>query len=100
VLASIIASDAALLTAFNRAIDNVLQNNSKARANPKALSMLDGYKRPLVNSLASNLQRYGFGKVAHVETLAEIIEQMSEENGGDSHQEAPGTSGKTPGDVQ
>ena len=34
VLAEIIASDVSLVT-FNHAIDGVLQNNPKARANPK-----------------------------------------------------------------
>ena len=46
VLAEIIASDVSLLVTFNHAIDGVLQNNPKARANPKALAQLDGYKRP------------------------------------------------------
>jgi hypothetical protein len=41
----------------------VLQNNPKARANPKALAQLDGYKRPLVSSLSSNLQRFGIERV-------------------------------------
>jgi|SRR6516164_4456771 len=34
VLAEIIASDVSLLVTFNHAIDGVLQNNPKARANP------------------------------------------------------------------
>jgi hypothetical protein len=57
VLAEIIASDVSLLVTFNHAIDGVLKNNPKARANPKALAQLDVYKRPLVSSLTSNLQR-------------------------------------------
>src|SRR5688572_1866298 len=51
VLAEVIASDAAWLVAVNRAIDGVMASNEKARANPKALATLDGYKRSLVNSL-------------------------------------------------
>jgi len=51
----------------------VIQNNQKARANPKALAQLDGYKRPLVGSLSANLQRFGMEKVGKVETLQEII---------------------------
>ena len=35
VLAEIIASDVSLLLTFNHAIDSVIQNNPKARANPK-----------------------------------------------------------------
>ena len=50
VLAKIIASDVSLFVMFNHAIDGVIQNNPKARANPKALAQLDGYKRPLVSS--------------------------------------------------
>ena len=50
VLVEIIASDVSLLVAFNHAIDAVIPNNPKARANPKALAQLAGYKRPLVSS--------------------------------------------------
>ena len=64
VLAEIIASDVSLLVTFNHAIDGVIQNNPKARANPKALAQLDGYKRPLVSSLSGNLQRFGMEEVA------------------------------------
>jgi hypothetical protein len=63
---------------FNHAIDSVIQNNPRARANPKALAQLDGYKRPLVSSLSGNLQRFGMEKVAKVESLQEIIAEMSE----------------------
>ena len=78
VLAEIIASDVSLLVTFNHAIDGVIQNNLKARGNPKALAQLDGYKRPLVSSLSSNLQRFGMERVARVESLQEIIAEMSE----------------------
>jgi hypothetical protein len=44
-----------LLVTVNHAIDAMIQNNPKARANSKALAQLDGYKRPLVSSLAGNL---------------------------------------------
>ena len=53
VLAEIIASDVSLLVTSNHAIDGVIQNNPKARANPKALAQLDGHKRPLVSFLSS-----------------------------------------------
>jgi len=59
VLAAIIANDVSLLVTFDHAIDDVIQSNPKARANPKALAQLDGYKRPLVSSLSGNLQRLG-----------------------------------------
>ena len=78
VLAEIIASDVSLLVTFNNAIDGVIQNNPKARANPKALAQLDGYKRPLVSSLSGNLQRFGMEKVGKVESLQEIIAEMIE----------------------
>jgi len=42
------------------------------------LAQLDGYKRGLVNSLTGNLQRFGFERVAKVETLQEIIDEMGE----------------------
>jgi hypothetical protein len=78
VLAEIIASDVSLLVTFNQAIDSVIQNNPKARANPKALAQLDGYKRPLVSSLSGNLQRFGMERVAKVESLQEIIAEMAD----------------------
>jgi hypothetical protein len=58
VLAEVIAADAAWLSAFNRAIDQIMENNQKARQNPKALATLDGYKRGLVNSLTGNLAKF------------------------------------------
>ena len=61
-LAEIIASDVSLLVTFNHAIDGVIQNNPKARANPKALAQLDGYKKPLVSSLSGNLHRVRDGE--------------------------------------
>jgi hypothetical protein len=72
----------ALLVTFNQAIDGVLKNNQKARQNPKALAQLDGYKRGLVNSLTGNLQRFGFERVAKVEALQEIMEEMREDSTG------------------
>jgi hypothetical protein len=38
----LIASDVSLLVTFNQAIDGVIQNNQKARQNPKALAQLNG----------------------------------------------------------
>ncbi len=78
VLAEVIASDAAWLVAVNRAIDGVMESNQKARTNPKALHTLDGYKRGVVNSLAGNLQRFGFERISKTESLQEIIEEMNE----------------------
>ena len=56
---------------FNGAIDHIIQNNAKARQNPRGLSQLDGYKRGLVNSLTGNLQKFGLERVPKVETLEE-----------------------------
>jgi hypothetical protein len=42
------------------------------------LAQLDGYKRPLVGSLSMNLQRFGMERAAKVESLQEIIAEMSE----------------------
>ena len=81
VLAEIIASDVSLLVSFNRAIEAVIRNNAKARENPKALAQLDGYKRTLLGSLSANLQRFGMEKVAKLESLQDIIQEMSEDPG-------------------
>ncbi len=66
VLAEIIASDVSLLVTFNQATDGVMQNNQKARQNPKALAQLDGYKSPLVGSLSANPQRFGMDRLAKI----------------------------------
>jgi hypothetical protein len=81
VLAEVIASDAAWLVAVNKATDEVMEKNQKARSNPKALSTLDNYKRGLVNSLTGNLARFGFEKIAKLESLEEIINEMAEDDG-------------------
>jgi len=81
VLAEIIASDVSLLVTFNHAIDGVIQNNPKARVDPKALVQLDGYKRPLVSSLSGNLQRFGMERVNKMESLQEIIAEMADAAG-------------------
>jgi len=39
---------------------------------------LDGYKRPLVGSLSANLQRFSMERVAKVESLQEIIDEMGD----------------------
>ena len=56
VLAEIIASDVSLLVTFNQAIDGVIQNNQKARQNPKALAQLDG----AVPGLCVTIGRYWY----------------------------------------
>jgi hypothetical protein len=83
ILAEIISSDVALLVTFNQAIESVIKNNQKARQNPKALAQLDAYKRPLVGSLSVNLQRFGMEKVAKVESLQEIIDEMGDNTSSD-----------------
>ena len=64
-------------------------NNAKARANPKALAQLDGYKRPLVSSLSGNLQRFGMERVVKVESLQEIIADMTDTNEANDTPSAP-----------
>src|SRR5262249_12188358 len=58
-LVELISSDVAWLATIDAAIRKVLKLNKKARANPKALKQLDDYKRPIINGLTTNLQRYG-----------------------------------------
>src|SRR5262244_1708855 len=72
--AEVIASDAAWVMVFNGAIDHIIQNNPKARQNPRGLSQLDGYKRGLVNSLTGNLQKFGLDRVPRVKTLEELLQ--------------------------
>jgi hypothetical protein len=89
ILAEVIASDASWLMAFNSAIDHVIQNNPKARQNPRGLSQLDGYKRGLVNSLTGNLQKFGLDRVPRVKTLDELFQD--DETSGNTTQDCPET---------
>ena len=59
---------------FNGAIDHIIQNNPKARQNPRGLNQLDGYKRGLVNSLTENLQKFGLDRVPRAKTLEELLQ--------------------------
>jgi hypothetical protein len=85
ILAEVIASDATWPMVFNGAIDHIIQNNPKARQNPRGLSQLDGYKRGLVNSLTGNLQKFGLDRVAKVETLEEIFSEADETSENSTH---------------
>jgi hypothetical protein len=78
ILADIIASDAVWLIAFNRAIDGVIERNPKARDNPRGLAQLDSYKRPLVNSLTGNIQKFGVDRASRVRRLEEVLTESSE----------------------
>ena len=89
ILAEVIASDASWLMVFNGAIDHIIQNNPKARQNPRGLSQLDGYKRGLVNSLTGNLQKFGLDRVPQVKTLDELLQD--DETGENSTQDCPET---------
>src|SRR5262245_21055549 len=89
ILAEVIASDASWLMAFNNAIDHVIQNNPKARQNPRGLSQLDGYKRGLVNSLTGNLQKFGLDRVPRVKTLEDLLQD--DETSENSTQDCPET---------
>jgi len=89
ILAEVIASDASWLMTFNSAIDYVIQNNPKARQNPRGLSQLDGYKRGLVNSLTGNLQKFGLDRVPRVKTLEDLLQD--DETGENTTQDCPET---------
>ena len=93
ILAEVIASDAAWLMVFNGAIDHIIQNNPKAKQNPRGLSQLDGYKRGLVNSLTGSLQKFGLERVPKIETLEEVLQD--DETSENSTQDCPETMNQT-----
>jgi hypothetical protein len=68
------------LMVFNGAIDHIIQNNPKAKQNPRGLSQLDGYKRGRVNSLTGNLQKFGLDRVLKVGTLEEVLQDARKRN--------------------
>ena len=93
ILAEVIASDASWLMVFNGAIDHIIQNNPKARQNPRGLSQLDGYKRGLVNSLTGNLQKFGLDRVPRVKTLDDLLQE--DETSENRTQDCPETMNQT-----
>ena len=78
---------------FNVAIDHIVQNNPKARQNPRGLSQLDGYKRGLVNSLTGNLQKFGLERVPCVKTLEDLLQD--DETSENPTQDCPETMNQT-----
>ena len=87
VLVELISSDVAWLATIDTAIRKVLKLNKRARANPKALKQLDDYKRPIINSLTANLQRYGLEKIpAPTQTLEEILAESTDHDGNQQEQ--------------
>jgi hypothetical protein len=79
-LAQTIATDATFLGQMNRAIERVLRQIPKYRENPAALSKLDSYRRPIINSLSANVERFGYDKrQPPPKTLDEILNEPEEE---------------------
>lgn len=77
--AEVIATDATFLNQMNRAIQRVLRLNPKYRENVAALAKLDGYRRPVINSLSANLERFGFVRQTPPQkTLEEILSEADE----------------------
>jgi hypothetical protein len=80
--AEIIATDATFLGQMDRAIQRVLRLVPKYKENAAALAKLDSYRRPVINSLSANLDRFGFTKVAPPQkSLEEILAEDSEAEG-------------------
>ena len=82
--AEIIATDAVFIAQMDRAIKRVFRLNPKYRENPTALAKLDGYRRPVINSLSANLDRFGFVRQA---PRAKSLEEILNEPGGDQQEE-------------
>jgi hypothetical protein len=80
--AEIVATDATFLGQMDRAIQRVLRLVPKYRENAAALAKLDSYRRPIINSLSSNLDRFGFTRIAPpAKTLDEILSEPEEPEG-------------------
>ena len=80
--AEIIATDAVFIAQMDRAIQRVLRLNPKVRENAAALAKLDSYRRPIINSLSANLDRFGFIRQApRAKSLEEILNEPEEGDG-------------------
>jgi hypothetical protein len=84
--AEIVATDATWLNQMDRAIQRVLRLVPTYRENAAALAKLDSYRRPVINSLSANLDRFGFTRVPpRTKTREEILNQPDENEGQDDH---------------
>jgi len=78
--AEIIATDAVFAAQMDRAIQRIFRLNPKYRENPAALSKLDSYRRPVINSLSANLDRFGYiRQPPKQKTLQEILAEGEED---------------------
>ena len=81
--AEIIATDATFLAQMDRAIQRVLRLVPKYRENVGVPAKLDGYRRPVINSLSANLDRFGFDRVPPpAKTLEELLAEDDEKESG------------------
>jgi hypothetical protein len=79
--AEIIATDAVFIAQMDRAIQRVFRLNPRYKENIAALAKIDAYRRPIINSLSVNLERFGFTRAPPKQkTLQEILEEPEEEN--------------------
>jgi hypothetical protein len=77
--AEIIATDATFLAQMDRAIQRVLRLVPKYRENVGVLAKLDGYRRPIINSLSTSLDRFGYDRaVPPAKSLEEILAEDEE----------------------
>ena len=81
VLAEIIASDVSLLVTFNQAIDGVIQNNQKARAKSQGAGSIGRLQKAAGGFAIGESPAIRDGKVAKLESLQEIIAEMTENDG-------------------
>jgi hypothetical protein len=80
--AEIIATDATFLAQMDRAIQRMFRINPHYRENIAALAKLDAYRRPVINSLSANLDRFGYVRQPPKQkTLEEIQEEILAESG-------------------
>jgi hypothetical protein len=80
--AEIIATDATFLCQMDRAIQGVFRLNPKYKENAAALAKLDSYRRPIINSLSANLDRFGFVRQQpRAKSLEEILSEDEEGDG-------------------
>jgi hypothetical protein len=61
------------------AIQRVFRLNPRYKENAAALAKLDSYRRPVINSLSANLDRFGFVRQApRAKSLEEILNEPEE----------------------
>jgi hypothetical protein len=86
--AELISHDAVWLNKMREARDNLLRDKPQIGANIAALSKLDSYIRPVINSISTALDRFGYERANPTpKTLEDLFNEETETGDTDTDEE-------------